>query len=197
MRVDPSLNLTWNAASPPVGLSPNQYLVRWTGYITLPSSPTTPTGNYQLGVIADDGAKITVNNTVEYSDWNTTTGHAAPSSPSWSTAFPLTQNTPVPIEIDYFNIGGNAQMSLFVQGASLTSELVPSTWLAPGESSLPTGWTLSLPGAANSYTRAEIGATGVVLTDSSGTSHSYLGTGPYSTLRSMRTGCWSRTATGH
>lgn len=184
VRVDPTLNMIWNEngypLSPP-GLPTSQYLVKWTGYLTLPA--TDPAGKYELGMLDDDGARILWNNntTPIFQDWGGQ--HGIQSAPVWSSAITLTPGVAVPVEVDYYNQGGPGQISMYVEGTDSTtspavaSQIVPTTWLAPTISSLPAGWTLSLPGLASTYSHASVGPNAVVLTDSSGQAHTYRPTG--------------------
>lgn len=180
VRVDPTLDMRWNQAkypAAPPGLPKTQYLVKWTGYLTLPAGD--PSGSYQFGVESDDGARIYWNNntaTPIYNDW---TYHPAPTTPNWSSTVSLTAGQSVPIEVDYFNQGYAGQLSLFVKGtdsttsAAVSSRIVPTGWMSPTLSALPAGWTLSLPGPAGTYTHASIGDGVVVLTDGDGAAHTY------------------------
>lgn len=184
VRVDPTLDMRWKQAgypAAPPGLPTTQYMVRWTGYVTLPQGD--PSGTYQFGIESDDAARIYWNgnySTPIYSDWGQY--HPAQSTPQWSSTISLTPGQPVPIEVDYYNQGGPAQLSFFVQGtdsntsAAVGSQIVPSTWMAPTLSALPAGWTLSLPGPTSTYTHASIGNNVVVLTDSDGAAHTYQAT---------------------
>ena len=179
VRVDPSLNVAWNsgngtAVSPP-GLPVANYLIKWSGYLTVPT-----TGTYQLGLTNDDGARVFLNNssTASPNDWAGVT-----SATSWSSTVTLTAGMATPIEVDYYQVTGPAGLSLFVQGTgstTLAAQIVPSSWLTPTVSTLPAGWALSLPGGAAGYTHASTSpATGtsagsVTLTDGEGASHTYL-----------------------
>jgi len=199
VRTDPSLNMIWNQAGYPTppGVPSSSVLVRWTGYITLPAA-----GSYQLGVAGSTGAKIFwggdyTSGSQIYAHWGAT------STPGWSTTVTVTGSspTPVPVEVQLFQSTGPAQMTLYVQGVSGTSlaaQLVPSTWLTPGVSTLPAGWSLSLPGGGAGYSHAEIGSAGVVLTDGDGGAHSYLakGGGGYSPPAG-ETGVLTRDASGN
>jgi RHS repeat-associated protein len=178
VRIDPDFHLNWGGPGEPVsptGLPAGQYLVKWTGYVT-----ADVTGDYQLGTEADDGAKIFLNGAQVASNW--------PGSPgmTWSSTVHLVGGTAVPIEVHYNNQMGRGMMWLRVQtasgttradGSTLANDVVPSSWLSPGVSTLPSGWTMSLPGAAADYARATVVPGSVVLTDTSGSSHTYTDNG--------------------
>ena len=184
VRVDPSLDLRWNQPGfpdAPPGLGKDQFMTRWTGFLTLPSGQ--PSGAYTLGVVSDDGVKIGMSpvgqpvdmNAALYADW---TGHGAQASPVFGAAYPLTAGVPARIQVDYFNQGGPGQITLYVKNPAGVVTPLPASWLTPGLSTLPAGWTMSLPGGAAGYTRASASVTGsVVLTDGEGAAHTYLATG--------------------
>lgn len=167
-RIDPYLNFDWGTEAPmPNG--PDGFLVRWSGYVTVPA-----TGTYNFGVKSDDGAKITIgsNNTVVYNEW---TDRGA--TESYGTGYGMTENVPVPITIEYYDAGGAASLQLKVQGA-VAQQIVPSEWLSSQAQVLPEGWKLGLdPDSGLTYDRLQINQNSAVLTDSTGGTHEYVWTG--------------------
>jgi RHS repeat-associated protein len=182
VRVDPSFDVRWNqGAYPPAppGMAPDQFLIQWTGYLTLPAGASA--GDYQLGVTSAGGARIYLDNsaTPVFADW---TAHGAPAAPAYSSSITLTPGVPRAVKVMYFNQGGPGQLSLFVKGVSaptlgVSEQILPSTWLTPAQSVLPVGWSLSLPGGAAGYTAASTGNGVVVLTDGEGAAHTYTAKG--------------------
>ena len=167
-RLDPYLSFDWGSGAPVSG-GPNDFLVRWSGYITVPVS-----GTYDFGSRADDGTKITIgtSNTVAYNDWTT---HAA--SENYGSGYTMTANTPEPITIEYFDTGGDANFQFKVQGA-VPTQIVPSSWLSPSAQVLPAGWSLSLGGSSSvAYDYLTAQQNDVVITDTSGDTHDYTWTG--------------------
>jgi YD repeat-containing protein len=174
VRVDSAFDMAWNsgsgvAAAPP-GLVADQFMASWAGYLTVPAS-----GSFQLGVRSDDGTRIWVNNTLVYDDW---TPHGAPASPVWSSAVSLVAGQPVKVQVDYYNMVGVGMLQLWAKDPSGLVQLLPSSWLSPGLSTMPRGWSVTLPGGGNSYVRASSGYQSMTLVDSSGEGHTYLQTAP-------------------
>jgi RHS repeat-associated protein len=163
-RTDTFLNFDWSSGAP-VANGPADFLVRWSGYVTVPVS-----GTYNFGTNSDDGSKITVGtgNTVVYNDWTT-----HPAVEGYGTGYFLTANQPVPITIEYYDQGGPASFQFKVQGA-VSQQIVPSDWLSPKAQVLPDGWNLGIdPDGGVSYDRLKINQSSVVLTDSTGSTHEY------------------------
>lgn len=172
VRVDSLFDLAWNtsgtAAAPP-GLAADQFMVRWQGYLTAPA-----TGTYTLGVKSDDGVKVKLGpagETLWYNDW---TAHPLQADIQWASGQSFTQGQPVKITVEFYNHTGPAILQLYIKDPSGATSLLPSSWLSPGVSTLPTGWNVSLPGGGNSYASATPGYQSVVLSDASGQGHTYL-----------------------
>ncbi|MFC9689126.1 PA14 domain-containing protein [Kribbella sp. NPDC056951] len=164
-RTDPLLSLNWGLGSPVQGGPVDNFIVRWSGYITVPTS-----GTYQFGTISDDGSRVTLgaSNTVVYDKWRDSGGEEG-----YGASIALTANQSVPITVDYFEHGGGASVYLKVQGA-VPNQLVPPTWLSPRAQVLPDGWQLGLDADGDlGYDHAKINQNSVVLTDSTGSTHEY------------------------
>jgi len=167
-RVDPYLSFDWGTGAP-VPNGPQDFLVRWSGYVTVPVS-----GTYNFGTNSDDGSKITIgtSNTVVYNDWTT---HGP--TEGYGTGYAMTANTPVPITIEYFDAGGPASFQFKVQGA-VAQQIVPTDWLSPSAQVLPAGWTLDMNASGGvAYDRLQANQNSVILTDASGSTHEYAWTG--------------------
>jgi beta-glucosidase len=103
-RTDPNVNFDWgpnSAVSPGPGVNPTQWSVKWTGTITAPA-----TGTYTFSLTSDDGSRLFVNGTKIIDNWrdqaaNTETGTVA-----------LTAGQAVPVEIDYYQDGGDDLVNL-------------------------------------------------------------------------------------
>ncbi|HSX29729.1 MAG TPA: PA14 domain-containing protein [Candidatus Saccharimonadales bacterium] len=163
-RTDTFLNFDWGSGAP-VANGPADFLVRWSGYVTVPVS-----GTYNFGTNSDDGSKITVGtgNTVVYNDWTT---HGP--TEGYGTGYFLTANQPVPITIEYFDQGGPASFQFKVQGA-VSQQIVPSDWLSPKAQVLPDGWNLGIdPDGDLNYDHLKANQNSVVLSDSTGDTHEY------------------------
>ncbi|HEY5668040.1 MAG TPA: PA14 domain-containing protein [Candidatus Saccharimonadales bacterium] len=167
-RNDPELNVAWGLGSPMPG-GPTDFLVRWSGYITVPES-----GTYSFGTRSDDGSKITVgtNNVVVLNDW---ANHGVPATPSWgTTALSMTAGVPMPITVEYYDSGGDATFQLWMKSSTVPEQIVPTDWLSPSTQVLPDGWTMNAgAGGGSSYDHLKFNENSVVLTDVSGNNHEY------------------------
>ena len=67
-RVDETVDFDWGMSNPAPGLPADDFSARWTGKLT-----PTVSGKYQLGAIADDGARIYLDGKLIAEDW---TDHA-------------------------------------------------------------------------------------------------------------------------
>jgi RHS repeat-associated protein len=184
VRVEAAVNEEWaKEESPGPGVPHDHFMVRWEGYIT---SPVTQ--KYDLGLIHDNGAKLTVwydqdNNPatpmverVMLSEWNGDTSSSIDYNADKS--FTLTAGVAAKIQVDYYDATGKGAISLYRKndGASATTFVpVDSTWLTREITGLPSGWDASAPiaGAASFYSSAKVSEKSVVLTDVSGGKHTY------------------------
>jgi RHS repeat-associated protein len=167
-RTDSLLYFGWDSGAPVSG-GPTDFLVRWTGYVTVPED-----GVYNFGTLSDDGSKITIgtDNTVVYNDW---TAHGP--TEGYGSGYSLTANQPVPITIEYFDSGGAASFQFKVSGA-VPNQVVPSDWLSTKADVLPLGWTLNVdPDGDLSYNHLKANQSSVTLQDSTGASHEYVWNG--------------------
>lgn len=145
----------------------DKFMARWTGYITVPKS-----GNYTLGTDSDDGVRLKVNtgswqNLIDkWSNFNGAT---------WSEkGVYLPENTPIPIQLDWYEYLGNARISLKIKGNGFSEQEIPATWLTPDANSLPEQWKLGLDADGDvSYERIRINSGSVILEDSTGSTHEY------------------------
>ncbi len=166
-RTDPLLSFNWGTGSPIPGGPSDNFMIRWSGYFTVPTS-----GSYILGTQSDDGSRITVGNddTQVMSKWNDDGGTLV-----WGQPYSFTAGQAVPITVDYYEHTGGAAMTLMVENADGTgAQVVPSSWLSPHADVLPAGWSLGIdPDGDVTYDHLKAGQNSVVLTDSSGDTHEY------------------------
>jgi RHS repeat-associated protein len=139
-RVDPLVQFTWGSATPAPAVNTTHFEVRWTGFVTVPT-----TGTYQFGALSDDGARIWVNGVQTLDDWTT---HTANSVHYGTNTVSLTAGTPVSIQVDYFQASGPASMALYAKGTpsgggSIPSAQVPASWLTTTAPPVPTGWSFT------------------------------------------------------
>lgn len=164
-RTDPLVSFNWGTDSPVAGGPTDNFMVRYTGYFTAPT-----TGSYQFGAQSDDGVRITVgtDNTRVLDAWS---DH--PANTYWGSGYNLSAGQTVPITVDYYEHTSGAMLVLLVQGA-VASQTVPAAWLSPSPQVLPAGWQLGIdPDGGLSYDHAKINQNSVVLTDSTGDTHEY------------------------
>jgi RHS repeat-associated protein len=164
-RLDSNVSFWWGGGAPvPNGPSDN-FMVRWTGYFTPPGS-----GAYTFHTVADDGSRLWIGGTQVINNWV----DQGPTDITGSTVN-LTAGVPVPITMEYYEHGGGATAELRGSGPGLNpAQAIPSQTLSPGIQALPDGWNLGLDADGDvNYNFAVIGATSVVLRDSSGETHEY------------------------
>ena len=63
-RIDPVIDFDWDWYKPADDFSFNDYQVTWSGKLKAPS-----TGEYTLGIQADDGARLYINGELLIDDW--------------------------------------------------------------------------------------------------------------------------------
>ncbi len=97
---DATVDFNWSQ-TPPMGLSHDNYSVRWSGTLTAPQD-----GDYTLGVRGDDGFRLFVNGQKVVDDWSP---HPAATQ---SYVVNLKAGQPVPIRLEYYQATGNAEISL-------------------------------------------------------------------------------------
>jgi len=171
VRTDSQVSFTYaDKVSPAPAVPDNHFLVRYTGYITVPTN-----GTYYFGAKYDHGVRIYLNNsgTATLDKW---TDDGSMSGPAYGSSRVMTAGTAVPITIEYHDATKGAHLSLWYKvGSSGTSKPVDASWLTREITSLPPGWEASSPiaGSAGVYVKAKVNENSVVLTDISGGKHTY------------------------
>lgn len=163
-RTDANLSFNWGSAAPVPNATADNFMVRWTGYVTAPTA-----GTYYFYTSGDDGSRVKVNENLVWDRWN---GGSSP-----ATSVTLAQGQTLPITVEYYEANGNANVELRVFGA-VYDQTVPGTWLSPRVNALPAGWKLGADADGDlSYDHARIGSNSVTLYDIAGDSHEYTWTG--------------------
>jgi RHS repeat-associated protein len=167
VRTDAALSFDWGLGSPGPAVPADKFLVQWTGFLTPPSGVALD--GWKFGVTQDDGARIWVNDTLVLDRWSDQAG-----GPNYGTAVSLTAGAN-PLKVEYYENGGGAALTLWAQPPTGAAFIVPADWLTTTPETLPAGWTASavLSGNAGEYAKAEVKEGSVVLTDLSGTAHTY------------------------
>jgi glucose/arabinose dehydrogenase len=115
-RVDPGIFFYWNLDAPIPGMGPDEFSVRWTGYIVPRFSET-----YTFYTTTDDGVRLWVDDMTtpiidKFIDQGATT---------WTGTVTLTANTLYPIRMDYYENGGFASAQLEWSSASQPRVIIP------------------------------------------------------------------------
>jgi RHS repeat-associated protein len=130
---DPSINFNWGSTQTPLredgstfifadGRTDN-YSVRWTGNINIPTA-----GDYTFSTVADDGTRLTIEQTQAIDDWNVHTATTKTSAP-----ITLSQGLHK-IVLEYFENTGAASVQLrwACNACGINDQIIPSVNLIPG-----------------------------------------------------------------
>ncbi|WP_051217101.1 PA14 domain-containing protein [Paenibacillus assamensis] len=121
-RVDSKIDYYWEAASPNDGITNDAFSVRWTGYV-VPKS----TELYNFYMLADDGARVWINNQLVLDRWADQSGEFVSSS------VPLVKGQRYEIRIEYYENAGHATSKLLWSTPTISKEIVPQMNLYPPE----------------------------------------------------------------
>lgn len=172
-RIDPKLRFDWGTGGPAPGLRADNFLVKWTGYITVPT-----TGLYTFGTQGDDGVRVKLNN--GFLGAQQTVHDAWYYTPDlvWGSATTLTAGQAVPISIEYYEQDNGAKFNLFVKDVNNVEQEIPINWLTPKASALPNAWQLgvNVDGSVG-YERLRVAGQSIILEDSTRATHEYTWTG--------------------
>lgn len=164
-----SLNWGENSSTSydPGGNYSDNFLARFSGYITIPT-----TGMYSFGAKGDDGKRLYINGNNVGEQWNTSLQEV------WSNNMNFNAGDVVPVVLEYFESGGNADVSLKWQGAA-GAGVIPASALSTSYRDLPDGWSLNLDttGAVNYQSLRVVAGGNVALISGDGTRHVYQHTG--------------------
>jgi len=101
-QVDTRIDFAWGAAAPSVtGVSADNFSVRWTGVIKVPT-----TGDYDFYVRSDDGSRLWINNTQIVNQWN---DQAATTKQA---TMHLTKDVIYTVKLEYYESAGDAEMKM-------------------------------------------------------------------------------------
>ena len=173
-RQDTSMNLQFGLGGPAPGMRVDNFMARWTGYITVPT-----TGKYTLGAYSDDGIRIKTGTglfgameELTSNSWGWVAGDF------WGKEITLEAGKPTPIVIDYMEAGGPGSMRLKVKQGTGEATDMPASWLSPKASALPDNWQLGVDVDGNvGYERMRVSNNSATLYDSTGSTHEYTWTG--------------------
>lgn len=172
VRTDSSVSFNWGTASPGPAVPADDFLVRWTGFITPPAA-----GNYQFAVDQDDGVRMWVGSTSDPSSLSAVQSHweTGVHPPRWDGPTVAMQPQATAFKFEYMENTGDAHIVLWAKKDGGDAFPVPADWFSTTPDALPAGWTASTPiaGAAGTYSSARVDDSSVVLTDSAGAVHTY------------------------
>jgi outer membrane protein OmpA-like peptidoglycan-associated protein len=123
-RRDAVLNFDWHGTRPIAGLAPDDFSVRWTGWLVPPT-----TGRYVLHISVDDGIRLWLNDHLLLDDWQ---GH--PLS-YYQVEVDLKAGEPYALRVDYCQYSFSTQARL--------------AWLAPPAPAPASTWRPLRGGAAS------------------------------------------------
>ncbi len=167
-RPDKKLNFNWGAGPVSPGLASDNFLVRWKGYITVPT-----TGSYTLGATADDGVRIKLGNGPLGADQSILDSWSYVAGQRWGSAVTLTAGQIVPITVEYYEANSGANFTLMIKSDGLVEQEMPVTWLSPNANVLPDGWDLGLADGDVRFERLQVNSATAVLSDSTGATFEY------------------------
>jgi hypothetical protein len=121
IRIDPNINFGWGNGSPDPSVNPDNFSVRWTGQIAVPTSGET----YTFTTETDDGVRLWVNDQLVVDKWI----NQSPTSHSGD--IELDGYGPYNIEMEYFENGGGAVAKLYWESDFTAYGIVPENFLAP------------------------------------------------------------------
>lgn len=172
-RQDTNMNLNFGTSGAAPGMPADQFMARWTGYITVPS-----TGDYTLGASSDDGVRIKTQ-TGTLGTWQTSVDKWQELAGTyWGTStVHLEANKPTPLTVDWMEYTGGASMSLRIKstGLGIADQPIPTTWLTPDANPLPSQWQLGLDTNGDlAYERLRATTSSAILEDSTRSTHEYI-----------------------
>ncbi|MBN2484951.1 MAG: family 43 glycosylhydrolase [Bacteroidales bacterium] len=119
-RTDPQVNFNWGNSSPISSINSDNFSVRWKGYI----EPLYSGINY-FTIVSDNGRKLWVDNKILINkwinDWDV----------EYTGAVMLEAGKKYPIQIDYFEVDGGANIKLYWAMETQDKSIVPQSQLFP------------------------------------------------------------------
>ncbi|WP_344203744.1 PA14 domain-containing protein, partial [Aeromicrobium alkaliterrae] len=154
------------------GVPSDYFMARWDGLIRVPAAPGGEQGDYRFGVRRDGGAKVWIgaSHTQVFNGWTPDITGVV-----WGDTVSFTNDTAVPIQVDYFERTENSYMELWVRTPSGKEFVVPPDWFSRKPQVLPAGWSTSAPltGDLTSLVRAKLETDAIILTEDTGTTTTF------------------------
>lgn len=180
-RIDSTIDFSWGSGSPMSGIPNDNFSVRWTGMLLVPS-----TGDYSFQLAADNGVRLYVNGTQVISKWTTASGTYT------ATVTGLTAGTYVSLMLEYYEYDGGATSALSWQTPGSSSYVtLPSSSLFHCDNSASTfsGFRVTTNSTASGCANLSSDVLITALDSAGGTYGSYAGTVTLSTSTNL--GDWS------
>lgn len=117
-RIDPQINFNWGTGSPMAGVNPDNFSVRWTGFITAPV-----TGTYTFFVNSNDGNRLVINNQV-------LTNRSSDGISEQSGTMTLTAGQRYPISLEYYESLNSSMVVFSWQYTGQVKQVVPQARLS-------------------------------------------------------------------
>ena len=172
-RNDTKISFNWGTGSVAPGMQADNFMVRWAGYLTVPSS-----GSYTLGVESDGGARVKLNSGLLGTQQTVLDKWSNPAERVWGSQVNLTAGQQIPIVVEFAEGTGLAKIALLMRGPDMTDREIPEKWLTPEADVLPDGWKLGVDSDGGaSYDRLRVAGNNIILEDSTGMTHEYTWTG--------------------
>ena len=121
VRTDATINFDWDGGSPGPAIPADYFSARWTGNLTAPFTET-----YTIFAPADNGVRIWIDNQLVLDKWT-------PLDISGWHNFTVTlaAGQPVPIKVEYAELYGGAEISLYWYSNRQPWEVIPANRLNP------------------------------------------------------------------
>ena len=173
VRNDSKLAFNWGGGGPASGLQADNFMARWTGYITVPK-----TGTYKLGATTDNGVRIKLDNGIFGAQQTVLDSWQDIDTTVWGDNTTLTAGTQVPITVEYYEKTGGARFTLLVKDTNGVEQEMPVKWLTPKATALPDAWRLGVDVDGDvGYERLRVAGQNIILEDSTRATHEYTWTG--------------------
>lgn len=162
VRTDSEIAFDWSTVTPFDALPPEQFMVRWSGFVTVPTS-----GTYHFGAAGSNGFKVIVNGSTVVNRWPTSWSAV----PVYGTGTALTAGQTVPVTLEMVDSPGQGAWMDFTYKLGTTADVtVPASWLTPARQTsqmLSPGWDLDLGGEL-SWEQAQVTNDSITVVDAEG-----------------------------
>lgn len=115
-RTDANIDFNWGSAAPLSGIPANQFSVRWTGKISVPTTNT-----YTFYLTGDDGVRMWINGKQVINGWSDQ------SSVTHKGTIALEAGKRYDIKVEYYENYGDAVVKLAWSTASMPQQIVPAS----------------------------------------------------------------------